>query len=74
MIATENTSAFLYSILTCQLKFPLLHPGYEIFKNFSTLLFVPTHPQLSGFEEFFNPSIYSNPSLLLGTRLHVYSS
>ena len=44
MIATQNISASLYSVLTYQIKFPLPLPSYYIFKNFSTTPFIPTPP------------------------------
>ena len=41
-MATQNTSAFLYSILTYQMKSPLPVTGYQIVKNFPATPFIPT--------------------------------
>ena len=68
MIATQNTLASLYSILTYQIKFPLPLPGYQIFKNFPTTSYNTTHsappppaPPLIKFWRIFYPSpVYSN--------------
>ena len=43
VIATQNTSGSLYSILMYHIKFPLPSLGYYIFKNF------PTPPHLLRF-------------------------
>ena len=75
VIATQNTSASLYSILTNQIKFPPPHPGYSVFKNFPTpppRLFQippPPPPRLLSFEEFFNPLDYSNPPSIRHSRV-----
>ena len=60
MIASQNSSASLYSISSYQRKFSAPHPGYQIFKNFPT-------PRLLSFEEFFNPMFIPIP-LLLGSQ------
>ena len=81
VIATQSTSASLYSILTYQIKFPLPHPGYYIFKNLPTPLppvysNPPPTPRLLSVEEFFTPPPTPRlfqPPFLLDTQEYLFS-
>ena len=68
MIATQNTSASLYSILTYQIKFPL-SPLLNFQKYFNPRVY--SNPCLLSSEEFSKPPVYSYP-LSIGNSWVIY--
>ena len=61
-MATQNTSAFLYSILTYQMKSPLPLTGYQIVKNFPATPFLPTPHAYYVLKNFVPPQFIPTPS------------